>query len=505
MAWGAAAALAVVFSYLMTLALGLGLLAVPVFVATNLLEGNGSGLTLQILLGVFGLVAGASTLWSLVPRRIQFTGPGPSINLAQQPRLAAEIQGIAKTLGEPMPSEVYLIADANAFVSQFGRRRILGLGLPLLQTLTVAEFRAIMAHEFGHFYSGDTRLGPVVYRGRMTMVRVYDNLTKNSEMLQFLRRWAVIAAAHSLLTGFLRGYWKLFLRLTQMISRKQEFRADEIACYVAGSDAVTGALESINRTGAVTPAYWQNVVLPLAGRGFLTPIGESFGMFVATPVVAKAAEEALSKQLENTRLNPFDTHPPLGARIAKTKAIAVGGSETLNLPAISLLDGVNALERKLLCRLIPQLNEGQLKPMAWETSAEEVFIPSWRSELAPFQPILTEWTVSSLPNAVENLSVIAAKVINPPGRLLNKAQREARALEVLAMAVALAFVENGWMAHFRPAESYLERNGERASVRNAPAQLKSGAMTAAAWAEFCSKAGVGECRLAQRHEPVAVV
>jgi len=43
----------------------------------------------------------------------------------------------------------------------FGSRRVMGLGLPLLQILTVAQFRAVLPHEFGHYYGADTRQDPV--------------------------------------------------------------------------------------------------------------------------------------------------------------------------------------------------------------------------------------------------------------------------------------------------------------------------------------------------------
>jgi len=38
------------------------------------------------------------------------------------------------------------------------------IGLPLMQIMTVSQMRAVLAHEFGHYYGGDTKLGPWVYR-----------------------------------------------------------------------------------------------------------------------------------------------------------------------------------------------------------------------------------------------------------------------------------------------------------------------------------------------------
>ena len=89
-----------------------------------------------------------------------------------------------------MPTEVYLVADVNAFVTTrggfmgFGSRRVMGLGLPLLQTLGVRELRAVLAHEFGHYHGGDTKLGPWIYKTRAAIGRTLQGLAGYSAMLQ---------------------------------------------------------------------------------------------------------------------------------------------------------------------------------------------------------------------------------------------------------------------------------------------------------------------------------
>ena len=49
-------------------------------------------------------------------------------------------------------------------------------GLPLFSTLTVSQFRAVLAHEFGHYYGGDASLGPWVYKTEMAIIRVFENI-----------------------------------------------------------------------------------------------------------------------------------------------------------------------------------------------------------------------------------------------------------------------------------------------------------------------------------------
>src|SRR6266566_7859504 len=104
-------------------------------------------------------IVGAGAI-AIIPRPSRFVAPGPRLNPAGQPRLFAELEGVAEAVGEAMPEEVYVTPEMNAGVLQRGRRRVMVLGLPLMQVMTVSQMRAVLAHEFGHYYGGDTRLGP---------------------------------------------------------------------------------------------------------------------------------------------------------------------------------------------------------------------------------------------------------------------------------------------------------------------------------------------------------
>src|SRR5438046_2536125 len=137
-------------------ALALGLMAVMAWV---LFQPGVPGRAL--LFCVIGIVVIAV---SIIPWPRPFEPPGPLLNPAGQPRLFAELQSVAHAVGEAMPAEVYVSPEMNAGVLQRGRRRVMVLGLPLMQALTVNEMRAVLAHEFGHYHGGDTSLGPWTYR-----------------------------------------------------------------------------------------------------------------------------------------------------------------------------------------------------------------------------------------------------------------------------------------------------------------------------------------------------
>jgi len=168
----------VVLSYAFVLALAAACVFLPYWLMTSANSANGQ----LVLLFLFGISIAGAMLWSLLPRPDKFKAPGPVLDKSQHPHLFAELENIATALNEPMPRDVYLIGDLNAWVADrggfmgFGSRRVMGLGLPLLSILTVSQFRAVLAHEFAHYYGGDTSLGPWVYKTQSALIRIFQNI-----------------------------------------------------------------------------------------------------------------------------------------------------------------------------------------------------------------------------------------------------------------------------------------------------------------------------------------
>src|SRR5262245_1917980 len=187
------------------------------------------------------VIAAGIVLWSVLPRIDRFRPPGPEIQPGDHPRLFAEIRAVVAATAQRMPDHVYLVSDVNAFVTQrggimgIGSRRVMGIGLPLLRTLQVDELRAVLAHEMGHFYGGDTRLGPWIYKTRGALARTVVNFyraraaTDDQRTLQF-----VFAAVQAPFRWFFTG----FMRLSQAISRAQEYSADAVAVRAEGRRAL---------------------------------------------------------------------------------------------------------------------------------------------------------------------------------------------------------------------------------------------------------------------------
>src|SRR5687767_3562662 len=199
--------------YVFSLAIAGGLLWVPyaTFMYLERVDGR---------LALFCIIGAGTILWALVPRIDRFEPPGPRLTPGNAPYLFTIIEGVASSTSQPRPEEVYLLPDVNAFVTHrggfmgFGSKRVMGVGLPLLKALSPAELRSVIAHEFGHFVSGDVALGPWIYKTRAAIFRAIEGLRGG------------------LLQGLFTGYGKMFMRMTMQISREQEFVADATAAKI---------------------------------------------------------------------------------------------------------------------------------------------------------------------------------------------------------------------------------------------------------------------------------
>ena len=120
----------------------------------------------------FCILAGLALLAGVAPRRDRFQPPGPRVDEASEPRLVALVREVATATHQAMPREIYLIDEVNAWVAirggvlGFGGRRVMGIGVPLLQVLPTYELKAILAHEFGHYAAGDAKIDAWVYGTR---------------------------------------------------------------------------------------------------------------------------------------------------------------------------------------------------------------------------------------------------------------------------------------------------------------------------------------------------
>lgn len=490
--WTLLALVAVLISYLLNLLIGILCLILPFWVLER------SPLW-GILLLLFGAIAGITILWSSIPRPQKFKPPGVLLDLVKHPKLAAEIESIAAALAEPMPREVYLVLAPNAFVAEpGGRGRILGLGLPLLGALTVPQFRAVLAHEFAHFYSGDTRLGPWLYSARASMVRVLTNLHTGgaSQFLRALTAFAVIRLAYIGVFGAMQQYGKALLRVTNFLSRRQEYRCDELACHIGGSAAFIKALQSIHVAALAFAPFWKSEVEPAVAVGFCPPLADGFARFLNVPSIKKQTGGKLDQAMSEPRENDFDTHPPLADRV-RYAALISGAQELHNEElAATLLEDLGDVEAQLIAFAAPAVKVAKLKKMDWDTAALHVFAPLWQAAVTPYVESLGSSSIGQLPELVRAFQKTPPRIPDPPGMLLTKQQREDRVASILWMALNLALIKAGWVLHIQPGQRWIGRENQRLEPVALISGLRFGTTSPEQWRKLCESLGVAEIPLA---------
>jgi heat shock protein HtpX len=491
--WAWLAILLVVVSYIFTLALAVACVYFPAL----LLSAWPRLPTVVIFLA--GIIVAVVILWSLLPRRDKFAAPGPCLDASDYPHLYAELARIADALNEPVPREVYLIPDVNAWVAErggtmgFGSRRVMGLGLPLLRILTISQLRAVLAHEFAHYYGGDTRLWPWVHKTRAAMARTLLNLQSDS-LADALSRFQRGQLLHHLAMASLILYWTFFMRITQAISRLHEYRADELASYIAGSKALVEGLSAIHGASAALPLFWRTEMVPAMDAGFRPSFTDGFAKFIAAPAIAAAVNKHLQKELKQATTDPYDTHPPLKDRIA---AICDGpnGQEANSTQAIALLGSSDGVEIELLQKMAPDRNVVGLRPMSWDRIGEDAYLPVWRAIACERAELLADYTIERLPELAGKLNEIAQHLRDPKGMLLTREQRIERAAHVLRAALTVVLCDRGWQIHATPGEFYLECGQSRIAPPEVVAQIRSGTITPIGWSEQCRSLGITDVPL----------
>jgi heat shock protein HtpX len=419
-------------------------------------------------------------LWSVMPRPDHFEPPGPRILESEQPRLFALVRDIGARTGQAMPREIYLVADVNAFVAQRGgimgffSRRVMGIGLPLLSLLTVSELSAVVAHEFGHYHGGDTKLGPWIYKTRSAMTRTVVSLVERGS------GWGALVSVP------FKWYLEFFLRITQAISRAQELAADALAARVVGPAPLISGLKVVHSGSAAYEAYLQHEFGPVIEAGFRPPLAEGFRAFVDGKSVKSSLEKLVKKELEDGEQDPFDTHPPLAQRIESLQALPSStGALNDDTPALTLLEDHDLAEANLIRNV-----DGRLEPLAWSKVAARVLVPSWQKETNRLAQLLESPTLASLVMPGPQLGKLAARLLK---RDLSDAPDAAAQIgaNLCAAAVCATLANAGWSVHNRVGRPISLRNGDH---RFFPfkdfGSVARGELTAAALVERLTDFGV---------------
>lgn len=175
-----------------------------------------------------------------------------------QPVLFAFIRQLTIDTQTKFPRRIYLSADVNASVFYdssfwsmfFPVKKNLLIGMGLVNAVNVSEFKAVMAHEFGHFSQRSMKLGSFVYNVNRVL---HNMLFENKGYSRLLRSWSevdgifaffasITARIAQAIQWILRQVYMLINKSYMRLSREMEFHADSVAASVSGSQSLITAL-----------------------------------------------------------------------------------------------------------------------------------------------------------------------------------------------------------------------------------------------------------------------
>lgn len=297
----------------------------------------------------------------------------------EQPELFAFIRQITKDTQTPFPKKIFLSPDVNAAVFYnssfwsmlFPVKKNLLIGLGLVNSLNLSEFKAVIAHEFGHFSQRSMKLGSFVYNLNRV---IYNMLFDNSGYGSFINSFASVDGIFAFFAGItvkivqgiqwiLQKMYGLINKNYMGLSRQMEFHADAVSASISGSENCISAL----RRADVADACYNVVIDKYNGWYKQQIIGQNFYVNQQTVLRSFANDNKLKldeHQLpvmdelffnsgNRSRVNFKDqwaSHPARQDREAHLRGLNVTG-DTRHEPAWTLFRNPEALQELLTAKI----------------------------------------------------------------------------------------------------------------------------------------------------------
>lgn len=321
------------------------------------------------------------------------------IHKENHPELFHFVYQICKETGAPKPKSIYVDPDVNAYVSYnnmwlslllpVGKDLTIGLGL--VSSLNLTEFKAVIAHEFGHFAQRSMKIGSYIISANAI---IHDMIFTRDRLDHMLDEWRSLdirfSTAAWIITPIIwviRQMLSLFYALLNLmyssLSREMEFNADKVAVSVTGSDAIVSALwkldggtdhwnSTINHAylAAQKKLHVRNLYMhnDLAVK---RAVGLQQERISSLPMDSRGGKKYFSSS-ESSRVNMYASHPPNDLREHNAKVPYIACAEDQRSPWL-LFSNAEALQEEM-STLIYQQYLGKAPGEYIEAEAFERFI-----------------------------------------------------------------------------------------------------------------------------------
>ncbi|MDC3959328.1 M48 family metalloprotease [Polyangium jinanense] len=330
---------------------------------------------LVAIVAIFTLVS----LWAMLKSiffRPKESEPGDKLDLAEHPKLCAVLEEVAGRIGTRPVDNVYMTPTTDVGVFERGgllrqltgrTERCLVLGAGVLDGFSIGAFKAVLAHEYGHFHNEDTAGGGFALAVRRSVFTMALSLAQGGAAAWYNPAWL-----------FVSGFHKIFLRISQGASRLQEVLADRWAAFAYGAEAFTEGLKHVIERSIRFDVHTQVALSEVIQEKRALANLYRYRVRGKTPEEAeieKAVDEAI-----HAEPSPYDSHPKPADRFAWVNALpkrALEGSPDDTLEVWALFGDRAKIEKQMTQKIreAVAMNHGVIipagKPKAKKDAGEE--------------------------------------------------------------------------------------------------------------------------------------
>lgn len=343
----------VLFSLLLFIVIYIILMILAIGVSLGLAAG---GITLiisfprliTIMIGIALILSGGMTLFFMIKfifsrNKIDYSYLR-EIKKAHHPKLFAFIDKVANETKAPKPKKIFISNEVNAYVFYdssfwsmfFPVKKNLCIGLGLVNSVNMSEFKSIMGHEFGHFSQRSMKLGSYVYNmNKIIYNMLYENngfekglMTLNSISGYFAITTLITKIMVSIIQWILQQIYSIVNISYSSLSREMEFHADKVAASVSGSNQTGTSLRRIT-VSDMAFSDMTNQTFTFAQDGYFTEniytihsifmkrLANDFNLSINSNGLINITKEEYSKLFNQSLINIKDqwaSHPTIEER-----------------------------------------------------------------------------------------------------------------------------------------------------------------------------------------------
>lgn len=328
----------------------------------------GSAVALCLIKPLFARRVGSHT-----PRRLKRDA---------EPFLFEYVERICEAVGAPAPTSIRVDCECNAsasfrrgIISMLGSDLTLTIGLPLVAGMSLRQFSAVLAHEFGHFAQGTGMrltyfigminfwLARVVYERDAWDARLDAGARSNYGPVSV--SCIVAKLCVRLIRYVMWGFMCLGHAISGSMSRHMEYDADRHATRAFGTENLAQMLHRLPElcvshqiTLADLQQFWEE------GR-----LADDLPTMVVANVskITPEIRKQLRKQEEEARTGLFDTHPTDRDRIAhaceeNTEGLIEPAAMPDGIPAAAVFVNFERLSKQVTLNFYREVLGSQIQP-----------------------------------------------------------------------------------------------------------------------------------------------